>query len=121
MEWLRQRPGTPVVVEAVGEDYTQHGRVSAFTGLPTLLGWPDHQRQWRGTIRPWQGRREAVERIYTSSDQSEVSALLARYSVSYVYVGELERRRYGGAAGESLRRFLEVAFERPGVTIYRVP
>jgi uncharacterized membrane protein len=121
MDWLRQQPGTPVVVEAVGEDYSQYGRVSAFTGLPTLLGWPDHQRQWRGSGRLLKGRSEAVEGIYTSPDRGVVGALLARYGVSYVYVGDLERRRYGQGAGENLRLFLEVAFERPGVIVFRVP
>lgn len=121
IEWLQQQPGTPVVVEAVGEDYSQYGRVSAFTGLPTLLGWPEHQRQWRGSRRLLEGRPEAVERIYTSLDRGEVEALLARYGVSYVYVGDLERRRYGQGAGENLRPFLEVEFVRPGVTVFRVP
>jgi uncharacterized membrane protein len=95
--------------------------VSAFTGLPTLLGWPDHERQWRGSSRLLEGRRQAVERIYTSTDRGEIRALLARYGVSYVYVGDLERKRYGRGAGENLLPFLEVAFEAPGVTVYRVP
>jgi len=121
IEWLRRQPGTPVVVEAVGEDYSPYGRISAFTGLPTLLGWPDHERQWRGSTHLLEGRREAAERIYTSPDQQQIEALLAQYGVSYVYVGDLEIRRYGRVAGENLRGFLELAFEGPGVTIYRYP
>ena len=121
VDWLRRQPGTPVVVEAVGEDYSPYGRISAFTGLPTILGWPDHQWQWRGSTRLLEGRREAVERIYTSPDQQQVETLLAQYGISYVYVGDLERRRYGRIAGENLRAFLELAFEGKGVTIYRSP
>ncbi|MDP6101090.1 MAG: DUF2298 domain-containing protein [Dehalococcoidia bacterium] len=121
IDWLRRQPGTPVVVEAVGEDYSPYGRISAFTGLPTVLGWPDHQRQWRGSTRLLEGRREAVERIYTSFDRQQIETLLTQYGISYVYVGDLERRRYGSRAGENLRRFLELAFEVPGVAIYRYP
>jgi uncharacterized membrane protein len=121
IDWLQRQPGTPVVVEAVGEDYSPYGRISAFTGLPTVLGWPDHQRQWRGSTRLLDGLREAVERIYTSADQQQIEKLLAQYGISYVYVGDLERRRYGHAAGENLRAFLELAFEGQGVTIYRYP
>ena len=49
IEWLRQNaPGRPVVVEAVGGDYTEHARVSTFSGLPTMIGWVGHELQWRG-------------------------------------------------------------------------
>ena len=110
-----------LVVEAVGEDYSPYGRISAFTGLPTVLGWPDHQRQWRGSTRLLEGRREAVELIYTSADRQHIETLMAQYGISYVYVGDLERRRYGRTAGENLRGFLELSFEGPGVAIYRYP
>ena len=40
--------GRPVVAEAVGGDYTDHARVSTFSGLPTLIGWVGHELQCRG-------------------------------------------------------------------------
>jgi uncharacterized membrane protein len=47
--WLSENlRGKPIVLEAVGGDYSQYGRVSARTGLPTLLGWPFHEAQERG-------------------------------------------------------------------------
>ena len=30
-----------------GGDYSAYGRISSRTGLPTLLGWPDHEYRWR--------------------------------------------------------------------------
>ena len=36
------------------------GRVAANTGLPTVLGWPGHEWQWRGSDHPEPGRREAM-------------------------------------------------------------
>src|SRR6185436_731266 len=47
--WLRANtPGSAVVLEAVGEDYSAfgHGRISTFTGRPAVLGWGGHELQW---------------------------------------------------------------------------
>ena len=47
--WLNAHvAGDPVIVEAASyNEYTHLGRISAFTGLPTLLGWGGHEVQWR--------------------------------------------------------------------------
>ena len=61
IEWLRDHaPHGSVVLEAVGDDYSAfgHARISTFTGLPTVMGWPGHELQWAhdpGRRRP--GRR----------------------------------------------------------------
>ncbi|HKZ69542.1 MAG TPA: DUF2298 domain-containing protein, partial [Anaerolineales bacterium] len=41
--------GRPVIAEAVGGSYSEYARVAAHTGLPTVLGWPWHETQWRGS------------------------------------------------------------------------
>ncbi len=41
--WLNKNiEGQPVILEAVGESYTDYARVSANTGLPTVVCWPVH-------------------------------------------------------------------------------
>ncbi|MBI2917645.1 MAG: hypothetical protein HYY01_06580 [Chloroflexi bacterium] len=120
VRWLLERPGQPVVLEAVGGSYTGYARVSAMTGLPTVLGWSGHEHQWRGNTRPFEGREADVEQAYRSSDQAQVLALLRKYQVRYVYVGDLERSKYG-AAVDGFQGMLPVAFSAPGVTIYEVP
>jgi len=48
VRWLEDNvQGTPTILEAVGGDYSVYGRISSRTGLPTLLGWPDHEYRWR--------------------------------------------------------------------------
>jgi len=48
VRWLEDNvKGTPIILEAIGGDYSAYGRVSSRTGLPTLLGWPDHEYRWR--------------------------------------------------------------------------
>jgi uncharacterized membrane protein len=123
--WLLENavtPGEPppVVLEAVGGQYSAYGRVAANTGLPTVLGWPGHEWQWRGSDHPEPGRREAiVEQIYTATDLGVVGFLLDEFNVSYIYVGDLESGSYGLAGLEKFRERLEVAFTNDRVTIYR--
>ena len=106
------------VLEAVGPDYSDHGRFAAATGVPTVLGWAGHERQWRGSSAAFEGRGEAVERIYRGDPQS--AELLAQYGVTYVVVGPRERERYAPVDLSPLDGVLERAFVSGDVTIYRV-
>ncbi len=109
-----------MVLEAVGGQYSGYGRVSADTGLPTVLGWPGHEWQWRGSDHPEPGRREPlVEQIYTTTDLGVVGFLLDGFNVAYIYVGDLEREQYGEAGLRKFADGLEVAFTNDRVTIYR--
>jgi uncharacterized membrane protein len=93
--WLRAHtPGSAVVLEGVGDDYSSfgHARISTFTGRATVLGWAGHELQWShdpGT------RREDVRTLYTTTDPAVARRLLARYGVGYVVAGPIERTDYG--------------------------
>ena len=118
--WLRENVnGSAVILEAVGGSYTGYARVSADTGIPTVLGWPGHQRQWRGTT-PEPGIREpAVGTIYSLAPWPETAALLDQYDVTHVYFGRLERDTYNPQAEEKFDQNLEVAYQNDSVKIYR--
>jgi uncharacterized membrane protein len=94
--WLDDHaPAGAVVLEAVGPDYSAfgHARISTFTGLPTVLGWPGHERQWAHDP----GTRAAdVARMYRGG-ADEARPLLRRYGVRFVVVGPIERADYGDA------------------------
>jgi uncharacterized membrane protein len=86
------------LVEGVGTDYDAgSNRLSAWTGMPTILGWPGHELQWRGLAAANEiaNRTQAVAWIYTSPDAGQVDALLADYGVTFLYVGPYERQKYG--------------------------
>lgn len=127
--WLRQNvSGTPTIVEAVGGQYSPqgHGRVSASTGLPTLLGWAGHEYQWRGYSTPEPAERDPVVRdVYTLPgwENGNIVDRLNVYGVAYIYVGNLERNTYGldgRLTGQNkFTENLEVAYENGSVTIYR--
>jgi YYY domain-containing protein len=108
------------MVEAVGGSYTEFGRVSSATGIPTVLGWPGHELQWRGTSASFDGREEDIKLIYQSTDFEIVKNLLHRYDVDYVYVGPRERRTYGTDGIDKFDEFMEKIFLNSTVVIYRL-
>jgi uncharacterized membrane protein len=121
--WLNQNvDGAPVILEAPGDRfqaYVYEGRVSAHTGLPTLLGWAGHEHQWRGSYDEQARREPDIETLYTSVDRDEVLTLLEEYGIQYVYVGPVERARYSPAGLAKFAKLLDVAYDTGAVTIYR--
>ncbi len=125
IEWLRANVAPDLVVlEASGGSYSPEGagRVSMATGNPTLLGWDFHERQWRGEAYDElvAGRPEALERIYRTATAEELPVLLDQWNVDYVYIGALERNKYG-VSDVALARFdaaLTKVYDQDGVTIY---
>ncbi len=118
LRWLQTAPDG-IVAEAIGGSYSNYGRVSAYTGLPTVLGWPFHEYQWRGTFSI-QGAREAdIKTLYVTPDWQTAKKILDRYHIRYIYVGGLERSE--PLNEEKFRLFLRVAFQNGSVTIYEAP
>ena len=121
IRWLNENvQGAPVILEAPGQSYhSELSRVSAFTGLPTVLGWPGHELQWRGDFVE-AGRREPdVKKIYTTREPGEALTLMTKYAISYVYVGPAERAMFPAYGLNKFEYMLDVAFQQGSVTIYR--
>ena len=121
IQWLRENSSSrDRILEAVGRDYiAETSRVSASTGIPTVLGWPGHEEQWRGSRRPFEGREEAIQTAYQSTSASKVEEILRQYGLTYVYVGPRERTEFGQPPLEGFNQILEPAFLSGGVRIYR--
>ncbi|HEX5547611.1 MAG TPA: DUF2298 domain-containing protein [Ktedonobacterales bacterium] len=128
--WLNAHvTGDAVIVEgAQYDEYTHNGRVSAFTGLPTMMGWGGHELQWRYNWLQQPGRADtigqrlnAVAKIYTDTNEQQVLALLHQYSARYVYVGAAERQLYPTADLGRFATFLRAVYHSADVTIYAVP
>jgi YYY domain-containing protein len=119
IRWLQENTaGAPVVLEAVGGQYSRGGRIAAHTGLPTVLGWAGHEYQWRGDTPEPAGRESDIKTAYTSGSWAETEAILDKYGVKYVVVGSLETSTYGEAIGVKFARVLEPVSQADGVTIY---
>jgi uncharacterized membrane protein len=110
----------PVILEAAGDSYTDYERISAFTGLPTVAGWAVHEWLWRGGYEPIGDRGGEVQYIYESPDITETGALLKKYKVEYVVVGELERQKYINLNEDKISQLGKLVFSRGTTTIYQV-
>jgi uncharacterized membrane protein len=132
IRWLNANvQGDPVIVEAYspqGGDYSYYGRVSAFTGLPTLMGWVGHEYQWRVNwlnnsynAADFYQRGSDINLIYTSPNPQVVLDTLRRYQAKYLYVGSLEMATYPKANLSRFAKFMHVVYSYDGVTIYQVP
>jgi YYY domain-containing protein len=122
IRWLNDNvSGTPVILEAVGDGYSDYARISSRTGLPTVLGWPGHERIWRGWDQLPTERQDDVARAYTTTSPREAKEILEKYDVKYVYVGHLEKEAYGVTGLAKFSTFMEVVFRNESVTIYGMP
>lgn len=89
--------GQPVILERAGLSYTYYNRISVFTGCPTVVGWKTHEWLWRCNGKIDKCPEEVDERIcdietvFTSDSADEVMAILRKYNVDYLYIGECER------------------------------
>jgi uncharacterized membrane protein len=135
IQWINNNiAGTPVMLEDSCGSYQWYGRVSVYTGLPTVMGWSDHEGEQRygEEVGPRVGD---VQTIYATTDPNLALSLIHKYDVQYVYLGQLERATcgdFGGKAGDPLpaaaiSKFdamvgtsLQVVYRNPDVTIYKV-
>ncbi len=112
-----------VIVEATRDAYNpQYGRVATLTGIPTLLGWENHQRQWRGVLYNAfaGGRAQDVERLYSDARWETAADILQRYGVDYVVYGWTERNQYPPTGETKFLDNLEALCEFGGSRVYRV-
>src|SRR6266480_163503 len=132
IRWLNSHvQGSPVIVEAFnlqGGDYSDYGRISAFTGLPTLMGWAGHEYQWRvnwlndaNNAADFYRRGADITAIYTNTNPEAVLSLLKRYDAHYLYVGSIEKTTYPQANLNRFSGFMQTVYSANDVTIYRVP
>jgi YYY domain-containing protein len=129
IDWLDEREGTPVLLEAPGTSFYASGTdgredvmynwnanpASSLTGLPTVAGWA-HEVGYRGPDA-YYGRVADVDAMYTG-DAATRARLLREYDVRYVWVGPGERARYGDVSFEM--QGVSVAHRSGSVTVYEV-
>jgi uncharacterized membrane protein len=120
IQWLRQNaPPASVVMEASGDPYSEFARISSHTGIPSVLGWANHEGLWRSNAPEVMERFGEIRRFYSTADPRTAQEILRRYHVTYVVLGDLERRTYAEAS-----RVAALPFLRPvhggSTAIYRV-
>jgi len=119
IQFLRTVPDG-VIAEAVGDGYSSYARISMHTGLQTVLGWPGHESQWRGSSDPQGSRRSDITTLYTTVHWEEAQPIIVRYGIRYIYIGFLERSSMP-VREEKFQAHLKPIFQQGGVVIYAVP
>jgi uncharacterized membrane protein len=121
INWINENiKGQPVVLEAVGDSYTDYGRISMATGLPTIQGWLVHEWLWRGSFDEPGQRAEEVKTIYESKSIEETKKLLQKYQVSYVFISDLEREKYPQINEEKFSEIGDKVFENGKAVLFKL-
>jgi YYY domain-containing protein len=118
IEWLNHNHAGAVVVEAVGNDYSDAGRVSTFAATPTLIGWVGHQLQWRGPITELDRRQQLTRRIYTDPESVDWSDAFDRLGIEFVVVGSMEREIYGADVQTRIEGMMAPVFRSGSTVVY---
>lgn len=99
--WIKEnlREGD-IILESPGRAYTYDSRISSNTGIPTVIGWVNHEFSWRGLW--FSEREEDVNQFYRTVDKNLAMEILSKYNVTYVYLGGVEKGKY---PAEGLNKF----------------
>ena len=109
-----------VVAEAVGGSYSGYARIATHSGVPTVIGWPWHEFQWRGSWDAHGSREADIKTLYETTDWETARAILDRYHITYIIVGGIERTTYQVNEAK-FQRNLVVIFQAGSTIIYGVP
>jgi uncharacterized membrane protein len=121
INWINKNiKGQPVILEANGDSYTDYARISANTGLPTVIGWPVHEWLWRGTYDIVAPRIADVQTLYTTQDINIAKTLFKKYNVSYVVVSSLEKQKYPNLNENIFAKLGKIVFEENGTSLYKI-
>lgn len=90
-----------------------YGRFSMLSGIPTLMGWANHEGQWRGESYSeidGVGARQRItdaDLLYRTTEWEQAQTLIDRYGIDYVVVGDLERTKYSDSQ-RGLDKFADI-------------
>ncbi len=121
IDWLmKNAPIGSVVLEASGDPYSEFARISSHTGIPTVLGWANHEGLWRSSEREVDERLARIKLFYTTPNPRVAAETIQKYGVTHVVLGDMERRAYGNNPATGGFPFLAPLFASGGTTIYAV-
>lgn len=121
INWLNKNvKGSPVIVEAQGDSYTDYARISSNTGLPTILGWTVHEWLWRGSYEVTAPRIAEVKDIYENPDIDLTIKIIKKYNAKYIHLGDLERQKYPNLLETKFEKIGKVVFSEGKTKIYKL-
>jgi uncharacterized membrane protein len=124
IEWLRNA-AHGVVAEAVsptGGSYQWppgYARISTLSGLPGVLGWTGHESQWRGGAEEMGTRQPDLIQLYCSRNIDEKMAIIEKYNIRYIYLGDLERATYKADGTTCPTGIVDIIFDNIFVLVFQ--
>jgi YYY domain-containing protein len=121
VEALREQPPGTTMIEAVGKAYTNYARLASASGVPTYLGWSNHESVWRGSDinEETNRRKELVSRLYSSRDKAQIRRLANEAGVDLVAIGSLEHKDFSASRLATVVEAGEVVLDRDGGMLIR--
>jgi len=110
----------PVILEASGDSYTDYARISANTGLPTVIGWSVHEWLWRGTYDIVAPRIADVQTLYTTQSIDIARNLIKKYNISYVVISALERQKYTNLNEQIFIKLGKLTYQSSETKLYKI-
>ncbi len=137
IKWLQQNQKQPVVlVEAVGDSYSDYGRFAVFAGTISPINWKSHEWTWRFTlpkgvkIKPGMqletgygavaGTADKVKLLYETKDLAVAKNLLKEFNAKYVYIGSLEHEAYPLLQEEKFSQLGLAVFQQGNKILYKI-
>lgn len=128
INWINQNiKGQPVLLETYGDSYTEACSLSAYTGLPTVMGWQTHEWLWRTSrevkdgynqvVRP---RQIDVQAMYEFKDDQAVKALYKKYKVEYIAVGTQEKTKFTGINETKLKAMGQIVYQNDSMYLIKI-
>ena len=117
-----------IAAEAVRDAYRSfYGRVGSITGIPIVMGWQNHERQWRGnsyySVDNGQGadkRADDLNELYSDLRWDVAIDIIKRHDIDYIFFGETERQQYGSAGEDKFQENLDLVCEFGSSRVYHV-
>ncbi|MFA6814436.1 MAG: hypothetical protein GX943_00390 [Candidatus Pacebacteria bacterium] len=95
VNYLKEKEAQQVnILEASGESFTEFSLISAFSGMPTILGWQVHEWLWRGSWDVSAQRLGEIDEIYNNPNSIVSRKLLEQYQVKYLIITNREREKH---------------------------
>ena len=120
IQFMQDQLAPGIIAEAIGGEYSEYARISTYSGMPAVLGWPGHESQWRGGDKEMGTRQDDIATLYTTRDWNAAQAILTKYGIRYIYIGSLERGKYG-VSEDKFTQHLSKVYDQGQVVIYVVP
>ena len=131
--------GNHVILETYGESYTDYDMISAYTGLQTVCGWQTHEWLWRykGVVDKdtnllvpdpnhdvfeiyLNPRYDDINTVYFSDDTEAIQAIIDKYNIEYIIIGELETRRFAVDNTDTIASLGEIVFSYETLNVVKV-